>query len=295
MKKDLLKPKVDVVFHALFREENKRITEGLIGDILGEPVKIISNQDRYLNIKNPREKLGIMDLRTELEGGTKCNVEVQIERQKYEIERILYYWANAYSRQLMRGEKYSELKKTISIIIIDHELEKLKEMKNLGTKWQIRDNETGKTLLTDQLEIVIISIPNAKKRYKENGKDRIGQWMIFFDEPNSKEVEGIMQENEDIKEAAEKLREMSEEYTLRRVAELREKGERDYNSAIADAKEDGIAEGEARGEARGRALGKVEGEQNMKIEMAKKMLESGIPVEKIVEITGLTEEKIKAL
>ncbi len=30
MKKELLKPKIDVVFHALFREENKNLTEALI-------------------------------------------------------------------------------------------------------------------------------------------------------------------------------------------------------------------------------------------------------------------------
>lgn len=145
MKKELLKPKIDVVFHALFREENKRITEGMIGDILGRKVKVITtNKDRYLNIKNPEQKLGIIDLRTELEDGVKCNIEIQLERQKFEKERILYYWADAYSRQLMRGEGYHELRKTISIVILDHEIEELKEMKNSGVKWQIRDDETGK-------------------------------------------------------------------------------------------------------------------------------------------------------
>lgn len=29
MKKELLKPKIDVVFHALFRQENKHLTEAL--------------------------------------------------------------------------------------------------------------------------------------------------------------------------------------------------------------------------------------------------------------------------
>ena len=47
--KGLLKPKIDVVFHALFREENKRLTEALITDILGEKVKIkTSDKDRHL-------------------------------------------------------------------------------------------------------------------------------------------------------------------------------------------------------------------------------------------------------
>ena len=174
-------------------------------------------------------------------------------------------------------------KKTISIIILDHEIENLKEMKELGTKWQIRDNETGKTLLTDQLEIVIIEIPRAKRMYKQNGKDKIGQWMTFFDNPNEKEVGQIMEENEEIKEAVDELKEMSESYTLRRIAELREKGERDYNSAIGDAREDGIIQG------------RKEGKKEERQEIAKKMLESGIPIEKIEKITGLKKEEIESI
>ena len=34
-KRGILSPKIDVVFHALFREENKNLTEALISDILG--------------------------------------------------------------------------------------------------------------------------------------------------------------------------------------------------------------------------------------------------------------------
>ena len=70
IEKELLKPKIDVVFHALFREENKKITEALISDILKEKVKIkTTNKDRFLNIKDPKQKLGIIDLRTEPETG----------------------------------------------------------------------------------------------------------------------------------------------------------------------------------------------------------------------------------
>ena len=50
MTMELLKPKIDVVFHSLFREENKRLTEGLISDILGEKVKVITTaKDRHID------------------------------------------------------------------------------------------------------------------------------------------------------------------------------------------------------------------------------------------------------
>lgn len=142
MKKELLKPKIDVVFHALFREENKKITGGLISDILGKEARVITtNKDRFMNLKTAEQKLGIIDLRTELEGGVKCNIEVQLLKQPAEIDRMLYYWSDAYSRQLVRGEDYRKLKKTISIIILDHEIDELKEIDELGIKWQIRNNK----------------------------------------------------------------------------------------------------------------------------------------------------------
>ena len=136
--KGLLKPKIDIVFHALFREENKGLTEAFITDILGEKVKIkTTNKDRYLDIKDPNQKFGIIDLATELEDGTNCNIEIQLKEHDYENERFLYYWANSYSRQLMRGNEYDSLHKTISIIIVDHEIKELKESKKIGLKWQI--------------------------------------------------------------------------------------------------------------------------------------------------------------
>ncbi len=49
------------------------------------------------------------------------------------------------------------------------------------------------------------------------------QWMIFFYNPNEKEVEKIMEENKEIKKAMDELKQLSQDEELRRVAELKEK------------------------------------------------------------------------
>ena len=269
---ELLKPKVDVVFRALFREENKKLTESLISDIIGKNIKIkTTDLNRHLDIKAAEQKLGIMDLRTELEDGTKCNIEIQLQMREHENERFLYYWAAAYSRQLKRGEEYSKLHKTISIIILDHEIKELKGIEELDTKWQIRDNKTGKKLLTDHLEIIIVEIPKAIKQYKNNEQNKICQWMLFFDDPNKEELKDIMEENQNIKEAVEELKGMSEDEELRILAELREKGRRDEYAAREYAIEQSI------------------------IEMARKMLEEGIKIEVISKVTGLSYEEIEKI
>ena len=300
MKKELLKPKIDVVFHALFREENKNLTEALISDILGEKVKVItSDRDRHLNIKDPDQKFGIMDLRTELEGGVKCNIELQVDEMNFETERFLYYWADAYSRQLEKGTDYVVLHKTISIIILDHELKELKDMEELGTKWQIRDEKTGERLLTKHLEIIIIEIPKARRIYKKNNKNKIGQWMMFFDNPNDEEVSYIVENNEEIRKANEELDKMSDDETLRRIAELKEKGRRDYNARMSfienKGMERGLQKGMEQGMKQGMKQGITIGKREKSIEFAEKLIKKGLDINFIEETTGLDKETIEKL
>lgn len=286
--KELLKPKVDVVFHALFREENKKLKESLITDIVGQKVKVkTTDLNRHLDIKVAEQKLGVMDLRTELEDGTKCNIEIQLDMREHEKERFLYYWADAYSRQLRRGEEYEQLHKTISIIILDHEIKELKGIEELDTKWQIRDNKTGKRLLTDSLEVIIVEIPKAKRQYKENERNKICQWMLFFDNPNKEEMKEIMEENENIKEAVEELEGMSKDEELRILAELREKGRRDEYAARQYAIKQGLEEGIKEGIKQG-----IEQE---KIKTIKNMLAENMPVEVVSKVTGLTKEEIEKI
>ena len=166
--------------------------------------------------------------------------------KEHENERFLYYWADAYSRQLRRGEEYNKLHQTISIIILDHEIKELKGIEALDTKWQIRDDKTGKKLLTDHLEIIIVEIPKAIRQYKNNEKNKICQWMLFFDDPNKEELKEIMEDNKKIKEAVQELRGMSEDEELRILAELREKGRRDEYARRQYAIEEGLREGRER-------------------------------------------------
>ena len=288
----LLEPKLDVVFHALFREENKELLGALTSDILREEVKIkTTDKNRYVDIEEADDKLGIMDLRAELENGAHCIIEIQLKHCENEPERILYYWADAYSRQIKRGDRFGKLQKTISIAILDHELEELRGMEKIGVKWQIRDELTGKRILTDRLELVIIELPKARRMYKTNSNNTICQWMLFLDNPNQKEVVQIMKDNKDINKAIDELEQVSGNEKLRRIAELKEKYIRDEQASIEYAqdegykhgKEDGIAEGEARGKAKG------------KTEIAKKMLKKCMKIEDVIELTGLSQEEIEKL
>ena len=87
-----------------------------------------------------------------------------------------------------------------------------------------------------------------------------------------------------MKEAVEKVETMSDDEYMQRIADLREKAIRDERSSYCTGLHEGEAKGEKQGEARG--------EKKAKLETAKKMLEKGIDIETIIEVTGLTKEAI---
>lgn len=296
----LLKPKYDVVFQALFKENKDNITESFISDILGEKVEIIDiKTDDTLSRRYPNEKTARLDLRTKLKDGSICQVEMQLLDQGNTIKRILYYWGRSYTEQIERGDDYKELNKTIGIIITDYEIEELKEINELDTKWKIMDTKKGQHILTNDLELHIIELPKAKKILDKEFNNRIAQWMAFLDNPNTERVERIMKDNKEVKKANNVLHVMSEDEELKRLAELKERYERDRISAENTWKERGLAAGRKEGIEQGRKegieQGIKEGEKSKAIEIAKKMKDKDILLEEIIDITGLTKEEIEKI
>jgi len=244
-KLELLKPKIDVVFHALIRKGNERIAKSIIKATTKEKIeKVELDNDRYLVGKYPEEKLGIVDLKATLDNGTICDIEIQLADNKDTAERFLYYWSRIYSSQLRKGDDYGKLNKVIGIIIIDYELEKTKEVNKLNTKWKIKEVSTGKEIeLTDVLELHIIEIPKAKKMLQKEPNNELAQWVMFINNPNESEVSQIMEKNKEIEEAMNELEKISKDRELRRVAELREKAIRDEKNGLRHAREEGKEEG----------------------------------------------------
>ena len=97
-----------------------------------------------------------------------------------------------------------------------------------------------------------------------------------------------MNENNDIKKAHEELKQVSGDYELRRIAELKEKYIRDEAAALEYAIEKGQKEGVEKGIQQGIEQGKNEAKK----EVAKNMLKLGIELDIISKTTGLTKEEI---
>ena len=157
----------------------------------------------------------------------------------------------------------------------------LEEVEYHSTWKIIETNSAKKLILTDKFELDIIELSKIKGR--ENEKDQLLDWLIFLENPESERVTRKMEENENLKEAVEKLDRISKDEKMQRIIELREKAIRDEHAIYAKGVDDGIEEGKAKGA------------REKQIEIAKSMLKENMDIEMIIKITGLTKQEIEKL
>lgn len=289
---ELLKPKYDVVFQALFGQNEENITQSFISDIIGKPIEIIDiKTDNTIVRKYPEDKIGRLDLKTKFKDGTICQIEMQLANEKNIIDRILYYWSKTFSNQLKRGDTFNKLAQTIGIVIVDFEIKEIKGIEKARTKWQIMETEEGKKILTNKLELYIIEIPKANRILEKESNNKIAQWVSFIDNPNTERVEKIVKNNKEVKKAREVLYGKSKDEELERLAFLKERTIMEENTMRENAKEEGVQEGRRQGIKEG----EKRGERISKLEIAKKMKKDKISVEQIQKFTSLTVEEIAQL
>lgn len=289
--KKLLSPKLDVVFQVLFGEVgSEEITKSFLEDILGEEIyKIDLSRNPILRRMNLNDKMGILDVIAQINENEYCNIEMQITQRDDIIQRMLYYWARTFTRNIKKGEEYDNLNRTIVILIADFELKELQGL-DYFTKWKIIDENGRKVILTHDLELDIIELPKIYKLNEERN-DKLLDWLYFLENPESKKVEKIMSNNEEIQKANEKLEEISNDEIMQRIAEWRESAAHDEASARLTATRIGREEGMKEGIKQGMK----QGAEEEKKKIAKNMKDEKINIELIEKITGLTKDEIENL
>ena len=175
------------------------------------------------------------------------------------------------------NQDYEVLRPSISILIADYELEQTKGISDYHTKWNLREEKNSERKLTNDIEMHILEIPKLKN--VDIKDDELAHWLMFSDNPDSKEVEKFMCENKFWKQAREELAYLSGEENFQLLV---------YDRAMF------LMDQDAR-EKKGFANGKAEGLADGKKEIAKKMKVKNIPIDEISELTGLSKEEIEKL
>ena len=194
---ELLDPKNDYVFKRIFGHSgNEEITKGLLQSIIPDKIDkieldsnpitekdLLDDKVGILDIKAKLNDVGILDIKAKLnDGNVNCDIEMQVIDQKDIEKRILFYWSKMYIQTLKVGEDYENLKRCIVILITDYDLDKLKEIPEYVTKWKIREEKYSKLVLTNDLELYIISLEKAKNSTK-NKKEELYNWLKFINNP----------------------------------------------------------------------------------------------------------------
>ena len=267
--KPLLQPKIDVVFQSLFNKDNIKITKSFVEALLEKKIETIEiNSDKDLIREKPEDKLGILDLELDINNKEKIDVEIQLSKRADFIKRILWYLTRMYSKQIKKGDKYKDLKRVVLVAIIDFTLEETKEFKEMETIWKLIETKNREKILTEEIEVRIIELSKAEEMYKKNKENEKAQWMLVINDPNSEEVKEIMKENKDIEECIVKVKELTEDEKLERLAFLRERARMDEESL------------------------KDEGKKTMIINLYSI---ANMPIEQIAKVAEISEEEVKEI
>ena len=277
--------------YLLGSEQRKHLTIQFLNDVLYEKeetqIEDVVFLDKDQDPDFEHEKLSKLDILAQTNRGTQIDIEVQVLKHSYLSERFLYYWAGLYGSQLKEKEQYTQLKPTISIILLDFDYLPETAWHNI---YHIC-NDISKQRLTDHFAMHFIEI--KKFTYHDVNKlTKLGTWAAYFSNCDEKEMEVLTMSNTVMKDVAKAENAFTSDETMRYKYMLREKAIRDYYSGLDDAKQEGIEIGEKRGEERGRKLGIAEGKELGIAQGREQGLAQGAQQEKIANILGMLREGI---
>jgi predicted transposase/invertase (TIGR01784 family) len=271
-----LKVKNDFIFRKIFGEiENKDILISFLNAVLE-----LSNSEKLSDIDiidgtelkrdSLEDKLGILDIRARTVRGEQINIEIQLINQYNMDKRTLFYWSKMFTEQLKEGQPYKELKKTITINILDFDYIEVEKYSTVFHLWEDTNKDCK---LTDVLEIRFLELPKFRKKQPDLSKS-LDRWMIFI-EDSPEEVLEMAKKAEPAIEKAEKILEHLGSFdAIRRYYEAREIAIHDEISRITGARE--------------------EGQREMSLQIARNLL-GILDDHTISEKTGLTLEEVRSL
>ena len=279
-------PTNDFFFKKIFGSAgSEKITKSLLEAILKIDITAIDLDKNPITEKEVLDdKLGVMDIRLEINGNIDCDVEMEmVNRGNIEI-RLMRYVSKIFIRGLKVGEDYIEAKDSIAILVANFELDKHKEVKKILTEYEMREKNYGNIVLTDKIKVYILELPKIERMKSED--KNLNLWIKFIKDlevkhmaDNEEKDEKLEETIKAIQEAKEKYEELCQDEHARYIAELREK----YVEETASVRQMGYEEG------------LETGQEKEKKKTAKIMKDKKYSIDEIMQITELSREEIEKL
>lgn len=294
-------------------KENFSILEGLITVLLGESVHIIELLESESNQVDVSDKFNRVDIKARNSNNEIIIVEIQLTRELYYLERILYGVAKAITEHIHLGDKYDQVKKVYSISILYFDLGKGEDYVYKGQTSFIGLTKKD-TLQVTTKEMGVINMKSPEKVFPEYylvrvnafnkiAENHLEEWIKYL-------KDGDIDENTTapgLQEAKRKLEYMAMNKAEKRAYDEHINAVMIQNDVIdtammegmakgmAEGMEKGMAEGMEKGMAEGMEKGMAEGKRKNQMTTAKQMKADGLPIDMIQKYTGLTIDEINAL
>ena len=293
-----INPRVDFAFKKLFgSEENKDLLISLINAIVFSEEQVVE-----VELKNPYNlaayqagKMSILDIKAKAKNGRWFNVEMQISEDYNFDKRAIYYWAKLVTEQLSEGHMYKELKKTISINILDFNF--IPANNEVHNCYKIINTATGKDdKLHDIFELHYVELRKFKKS-TEQITTALDRWSTFLTKAHQLDKNDMPKElagDLSIVKAISAVDRMFDEEE-RMVYETRMQSLADVESKIASAEEKGIEKGLKQGLEKGLEQGIEQGVSLATKNIALNLAKAGTPLSVIALATGLSETVLNQL
>jgi len=277
----------------LRNKANFGVLEGLLTVLLGKGIHIIDILESEGNQQSENDKFNRVDIKARNSEDEIIIVEVQITRELYFLERILYGVAKAITEHIELGDMYSEVKKVYSISILYFDIGKGDDYLYHGQNSFVGVH-TGDLLqvTTKEKDAIVRRLPSEifpeyfLIRVNEFNKVAVTPLEEWIDYLKSGHIRPDT-ETPGLAEARQKLIYYNMDKTEREAYDRHIDAIMIQNDVLGTAKFEGLMEG--------RIEGRIEGEKKKQLEIARTMKTDGLPTDVITKYTGVSSDEIEAL
>ena len=228
----------DYMFKAVL-QRNKRALTGLLSALLSMPVEQIID----VEITNPIElgetvddKTCILDIKLKLNNNKIINIELQVTKYEFWIERSLIYLCRVFN-DLSKGADYGRVLPVYHIGILDFWLpEKTREFYSEYRLMNVKNYE----IYSSKLGINVLNLKSVGDDSVDKEPKELYEWAKLFKATTWEEIKMLAEKNEFIADTVVTLRQLSDDEKIRMQCQAREDYEHDIASYIRQERENNI-------------------------------------------------------
>ena len=290
----------------LRNKANFGVLEGLITVLLNEQIHIDEILESEGNQDTFDDKFNRVDVKAKNSKGEIIIVEIQLTRELYYLERILYGVAKSITEHIQLGDKYDKVKKVYSISILYFDLGKGADYLYHG-QTTFKGVHTGDTLQITTKEKDVIEMKTPEQIFPEYFLIRVNEFNKVATTPLEEWLDYLRSghiKDDTTAPGLQEARRQLQYMQMPREEQLSYDRHLDaimiQNDVISTAQKEGRAEGRAQGRAEGRAQGRAEGRAEERAEREKerianisRMRAKGYDDNTIAELLDLAPDYVK--